>query len=325
MENNLFSAQEQRRNAIFFAGAFIALFSVSVGMAVYFWSLGGQLGGQVILPERNGNPPVGSEPGFIFPSNADCARKKTEEEARACRDYIIMAGALREDDFGSCLAILTPDLKNRCLVQAAVDSGNPDLCASINDSGSKQDCFERLAILKKDGAMCDFINGDSYVKKECKDRALAFIISGNGAKDDIGECEKIKTLEYSNLCFLTSYNTKFGGICNDVPETYRGNCVINQIIDSGPSKEDCERIDSVNYREFCLSVEKKGIVAASNFDTDGDGVSDGNEMFLNLDFKNPDTDGDGLKDGEEWFIYETDPLKGDSDGDGINDFEEMKR
>jgi outer membrane protein OmpA-like peptidoglycan-associated protein/outer membrane protein W len=59
-------------------------------------------------------------------------------------------------------------------------------------------------------------------------------------------------------------------------------------------------------------------------DTDGDGLSDGDEIRKYR--TNPlrmDTDGDSLKDGDELFKYRTDPTKFDSDGDGLGDGDEI--
>ena len=61
-------------------------------------------------------------------------------------------------------------------------------------------------------------------------------------------------------------------------------------------------------------------------DTDGDGISDGDEV--NKYFTNPnkkDTDGDGLKDREEIKIYETNPNQADTDNDGLNDGDEIEK
>lgn len=58
-------------------------------------------------------------------------------------------------------------------------------------------------------------------------------------------------------------------------------------------------------------------------DTDGDGLTDAEEMELGTDANNADTDGDGLTDGEEVNEYNTDPLNADTDGDGLNDGEEV--
>jgi eukaryotic-like serine/threonine-protein kinase len=54
-------------------------------------------------------------------------------------------------------------------------------------------------------------------------------------------------------------------------------------------------------------------------DSDGDGLTDAQELLIGTDPFNPDTDGDGLTDGEEVLIYGTDPLRADTSGDGIND------
>lgn len=71
-------------------------------------------------------------------------------------------------------------------------------------------------------------------------------------------------------------------------------------------------------------------------DTDGDGLSDGYEVYVT--FTNPclkdsdnngvldideDLDKDGLSNGEE-FIFGTNPIAADSDEDGVNDFDEVK-
>jgi outer membrane protein OmpA-like peptidoglycan-associated protein len=61
-----------------------------------------------------------------------------------------------------------------------------------------------------------------------------------------------------------------------------------------------------------------------NKDSDNDGIPDKIEKQLGTDPHNPDTDGDGLTDGDEVNVYKTNPLKADSDGDGLNDGDEVK-
>ena len=57
-------------------------------------------------------------------------------------------------------------------------------------------------------------------------------------------------------------------------------------------------------------------------DSDSDGLPDYYEDILGTDKNNPDTDGDGLTDGYEVFYLGTDPLKADSDDNGVNDGDE---
>jgi hypothetical protein len=54
-------------------------------------------------------------------------------------------------------------------------------------------------------------------------------------------------------------------------------------------------------------------------DPDHDGLTNLQEFLLGTDPHNPDTDGDGLSDGDEVNIYHTNPLVADTDGDGIPD------
>lgn len=57
-------------------------------------------------------------------------------------------------------------------------------------------------------------------------------------------------------------------------------------------------------------------------DSDGDLLTDYDEELYGTDPNNYDTDGDGIKDGYEVYVLKTDPLKKDTDGNGINDGDE---
>ncbi len=78
----------------------------------------------------------------------------------------------------------------------------------------------------------------------------------------------------------------------------------------------------VNWK-WGAHVPAKYVVSGGPLDTDGDGLSDAEELQLGTDPKNPDTDGDGLTDGEEVKKYRTDPLNPDTDYDGLTDGAEV--
>ncbi|UCG11603.1 MAG: hypothetical protein JSU72_13850, partial [Deltaproteobacteria bacterium] len=60
-------------------------------------------------------------------------------------------------------------------------------------------------------------------------------------------------------------------------------------------------------------------------DSDGDGLSDGDEAnTYSSDPLNPDSDSDGLGDGSEVATYGTDPIDPDSDSDGLIDGDEIQ-
>ena len=60
-------------------------------------------------------------------------------------------------------------------------------------------------------------------------------------------------------------------------------------------------------------------------DTDGDALTNVEEVALGTNPTKADTDGDGLTDGAEVNTTKTDPLKADTDGDGVNDFDEANQ
>jgi hypothetical protein len=59
------------------------------------------------------------------------------------------------------------------------------------------------------------------------------------------------------------------------------------------------------------------------YDSDGDGLSDGEEFVLGTNLLSYDSDGDGLSDGMEVLVYNTNATNFDSDDDGVFDFDEI--
>ncbi|NJE75894.1 calcium-binding protein [Thermococcus sp. ES12] len=111
--------------------------------------------------------------------------------------------------------------------------------------------------------------------------------------------------------------------------TFR-NFTFTRTIHLDPTNPDTDGdgiIDSEDAVPLNLDIDDDGVIeqdACAYFeDCDWDGLSDGREIELKTDPKNPDTDGDGLKDFDEVSIW-TDPLNPDTDGDGFTDFEEVK-
>lgn len=59
-------------------------------------------------------------------------------------------------------------------------------------------------------------------------------------------------------------------------------------------------------------------------DPDNDGLTNEQEFAANSNPTKADSDGDGLSDGDEVKLYKSNPTKKDSDGDGLTDFDEVK-
>lgn len=89
-------------------------------------------------------------------------------------------------------------------------------------------------------------------------------------------------------------------------------------------------IKQVNLDPFDPDVNDNGILDGYEVDSDGDGLSDGEEFYIyetqtfpGGGFLNPDTDGDGISDGAEVYEYKTSPVNPDTDGDGFSDGAEV--
>ncbi len=77
------------------------------------------------------------------------------------------------------------------------------------------------------------------------------------------------------------------------------------------------------YYNVALGLTITGESCSS--DKDQDGLGKCKEEELGTSPRNPDTDGDGLTDGEEVMVYKTKPLLADTDLDGLSDFDEVKK
>ncbi|MEA3243838.1 MAG: S8 family serine peptidase [Pseudomonadota bacterium] len=88
-----------------------------------------------------------------------------------------------------------------------------------------------------------------------------------------------------------------------------GNTLRNEAIDVGSAGLD--------------PVYGAGKLQLPLIDSDGDGLSNVEEIQLGTDALDADTDDDGLSDFNEDRTHGTDPLDSDTDADGLNDFDEV--
>lgn len=84
------------------------------------------------------------------------------------------------------------------------------------------------------------------------------------------------------------------------------------------------QLGTQNNNETIVTNENSPLVTGSQtVDTDGDGLTDEEEIKLGTSINSTDSDQDGLFDYEEVKIYQTDPLNPDTDGDGYSDGTEV--
>lgn len=110
-------------------------------------------------------------------------------------------------------------------------------------------------------------------------------------------------------------------IPEEIAETINEGTVENEA-----TSTDQQNIDSGDIQET-PGVSNVGVVEndfESFTDSDGDGLSDDEEIALRTNPNLIDSDNDGLSDYEEVKIYLSNPLSADTDGDGYLDGEEVK-
>ncbi len=72
------------------------------------------------------------------------------------------------------------------------------------------------------------------------------------------------------------------------------------------------------FKEAPAEILKEG-----KLDYDDDGLINSEEGEYGTDKTNPDTDGDGISDGDEVYKYKTNPKNEDTDNDGYEDKKEI--
>ena len=82
-------------------------------------------------------------------------------------------------------------------------------------------------------------------------------------------------------------------------------------------------IDDVRFYRHALSTQEVASLYEPYADADADGLSNLGEYQAGTDPHDPDTDGDGLSDGDEVNLHHTNPLDEDTDGDGLTDENEL--
>ena len=127
-------------------------------------------------------------------------------------------------------------------------------------------------------------------------------LDGDGVTDDLDACS------YSNLSATVVLGSCDTGIRNQLDTT--GCTIFDRIAKCGVGVNRSSQFVSC-VTQLTNDLKQAGIIndneegaiqrctAQANVDSDGDGLSDEDEIALGTDPHNPDTDGDGLRDGDE--------------------------
>lgn len=127
-------------------------------------------------------------------------------------------------------------------------------------------------------------------------------------------------------CTTDCETDRDGGDGNGIPDCEEAQCVDEDGdgYGEGPgcSGTDCDDSEPMCARD-CTDTDKDEIADCVDVDDDNDGLPDELEGSLGSDPKVVDSDGDGVSDGDESLVWGTDPTQSDSDGDGVSDGAEI--
>jgi hypothetical protein len=274
----------------------------------------------------------------IKPLKKQCENIDNKEKKECLDNYIFNIASLKNNIF-ECSKIANILTRDQCILMVIKNnreqSGKAEKdCDKIATKEIRDKCFIYLAIHQiNNNNLCEKKNGDEpFELKECQDKRTAMQIENKiknvkslkeRARIIEEECRPNLTLEYHTLCIeyglnLIDFNCDLfdSQQLKDYCQTFK----INKLLQR--SVRNCNLIPLEDYRYVCLKeieLQKDRF----EFDTDGDGLSDGTELFYNLDIFSVDTDGDGLSDKKEIYQYHSNPKDKDTDQDGLNDKEEI--
>jgi len=129
-------------------------------------------------------------------------------------------------------------------------------------------------------------------------------------------------------CNVDCETDRNGGDGNGIPDCQEATCLDNDR-DGYGAGEGCAGSDCNDDESLCVTFSDCGDADRDSQpnclddDDDNDGVPDRTEDLLGSDPLNEDSDGDGLSDGDEVNVYFTDPTDADTDKDGASDSAEV--
>ncbi|MCH8049219.1 hypothetical protein IH979_00735 [Patescibacteria group bacterium] len=248
----------------------------------------------------------------IFVSNALRQRRAIQvEEERVLQEVeenMIDAFAECEDaeDVERC--------KEMVRTRLAREMGEAVVCQGLEGQMYKN-CVELIAFDNLDESVCEFLSSEEA--SACKDSVYSR--QASAAKDyslcgKISEEEKRANCEAILLPHVISQDAcEAFGVDLSVCEGAQN---VGNVVDAGDPSGCATFADDILRQECDEAFE--------TIDMDKDGLILGEEFEAGTSDDNPDSDGDGLSDGDEVYVYETDPLNPDTDGDGFPDGVEVE-
>ena len=192
---------------------------------------------------------------------------------------------------------------------AIVYAKNIEDCAKLDSQKRINECFNDIAISAKKKSYCERIT-DGKLKEECVN-SIDYLVASWG--EDPNACDSLVGDAHRNNCYQEyfvklSTTTDCTNVRNETRKTQCVDLVNNRLATVLGKPEACDLITDQTLKTNC---QKNKYIPAK--DSDKDGLSDDIEMSLGTDPFKADTDGDGVSDYDEINKTHTSPLSSDTD------------
>lgn len=211
------------------------------------------------------------------------------KDPQGCKDAYVKDAAAEQGVAELCGKSSTAEAVDDCVWQAAVEKADPEMCEVMNDAETAKKCqdgiYMSVATAGSNLAGCDNIS-DATVRERCVasiSRAIAEEKGCEGTGIDASICA-----ELSEESFMRTVSDPDDCLSFEEDEEKLVECL--EIVGSGDRDQD----------GLAASDEDAFGSSDYSFDTDTDGLSDGDEVHVwGSDPTNPDSDGDTYLDGAE--------------------------
>ena len=222
------------------------------------------------------------------------------------KDDCLLGVARATDDDGICRSITQEGRRSLCRNEVAASLKDSDICQSIEVQAGVDNCINRVARLDNNIDTCDLLSKDE-LRENCYKEI-------GGTRGDLEICNKITDAVIKDRCYYrVALTTDNPDLCGGNPGCISDVSRENLNIDACRLMPDFQRDKCYEY------FGSEDVTFVNSTEEDAGAVPDPEDEDINKD-----SDGDGLTDAEE-LGYGTDPNSTDTDGDGYSDSDEIKK
>lgn len=241
---------------------------------------------------------------------------RSRQEARLADQLMDRAQSQVERSIETCDQAVNPDAcRKQRIGEAAEMIGEIEICDMLE--GEDYDgCVWSTARERNRVDFCEAIK-DAELAESCSDNLHREAADKSINPDD---CELISDENRKAACIQSVSDhivSEFGCAAAGLDQSICDQENLLEDIARSDDPDRCTELQDSGLVEDCIELIGFG-------DRDHDGLDEEQERKLGTSDRNVDTDGDGLSDFDEVNVYDSDPTNPDTDGDGFLDGDEVE-